>query len=643
MQRVRLRVTLAFHHAGPSKFWWQPVASAETIGDLLDELGSELGLQPSHVPRLEATLDAFALLRGSKTDVLRDGDALLVNLSRKRGFAIALAGDGEPQHKRHKAEAEVQAVATLGAVSGSSDSSESSLEGSSSDDEESSEEESSDEESSDSDPNAKGQDLKTPAAVKLVDGNTTAKKQPSRSARRKSAKRRLRRMGVLPQGAGPQLAVARQSAEVKPQQPIGDKPSSRGRPVGSTVAAAVTTAVAKPAAVLPSGAAKHQRHAPVTQAFAPPDVVVPPEWQPRGGGGSANGPVQQQPQQQQHPHTASANGALHAKAVPPAAATPAVGEPMTEAAFGRLQPLPGMPCLGDVLAYKLLEIGADFQPAVSEVRCGRVAGLDAAAQVVTLEPHPDPQAHPLSFRRAQALAWRREEAGWGEAEVEEEDEDLDGPGNQYDEAGMLTAELSSFVELRMLRQAAPLGGSGRSRAIKATATAGLPAAAQAQGADSSAAAEAMPAGGSNNGAVGGGPGVQAQAQAASVDLEDLGPSSYSQLGPPRAAATRGDVIEPEGGWAALYAQLRERRTQLAYGGAAPTPPAATRKQAAAASAAAGTQSAPPAARSREGGSAGTGVAGRGSLTPGATRPRAGVRSTALGPMLRMLRDNQELA
>jgi hypothetical protein len=30
-----------------------------------------------------------------------------------------------------------------------------------------------------------------------------------------------------------------------------------------------------------------------------------------------------------------------------------------------------MPCLGDVLAYKLLEIGADFQPAVSEVRCGR--------------------------------------------------------------------------------------------------------------------------------------------------------------------------------------------------------------------------------------------------------------------------------
>lgn len=139
------------------------------------QLGSELGLQPSHVPRLEATLDAFALLRGSKTDVLRDGDALLVNLSRKRGFAIALAGDGEPQHKRHKAEAEVQAVATLGAVSGSSDSSESSLEGSSSDDEESSEEESSDEESSDSDPNAKGQDLKTPAAVKLVDGNTTVR------------------------------------------------------------------------------------------------------------------------------------------------------------------------------------------------------------------------------------------------------------------------------------------------------------------------------------------------------------------------------------------------------------------------------------------------------------------------------------
>ncbi len=51
------------------------------------------------------------------------------------------------------------------------------------------------------------------------------------------------------------------------------------------------------------------------------------------------------------------------------AAAPA--EPMSEAAFGKLPLLNRPPHVGDVLAYRLLEIGVDMQPAVSEVRCGR--------------------------------------------------------------------------------------------------------------------------------------------------------------------------------------------------------------------------------------------------------------------------------
>ena len=53
------------------------------------------------------------------------------------------------------------------------------------------------------------------------------------------------------------------------------------------------------------------------------------------------------------------------------------------------------------------------------------------------------------------------------------------------------------------------------------------------------------------------------------------------------------------------------------------------------------QSAPPAAAGSRG-QDGIAAGRSSSVTPGATRPRAGVRRTALGPMLRILRDAQEL-
>lgn len=180
-------------------------------------------------------------------------------------------------------------------------------------------------------------------------------------------------------------------------------------------------------------------------------------------------------------------------------------------------------------------------------------------------------------------------------------------GSQYDEAGVLTAELASFVDVRLV-QPGPSRQAGQPPAEAPQPEAAQPLAAAAAGAEAA-----------------------------------LGPTSYSQLGPPRPAAIRGEVVAAEGGWAALYQQLQQRRAQLAKEQApgpeqaeAGTPPAR------AADSATRVQSAPPAVGSRAGGRP-DGTGQRSSLTPGATRPRAGVRRSALGPMMRHLREAQEFS
>lgn len=193
-------------------------------------------------------------------------------------------------------------------------------------------------------------------------------------------------------------------------------------------------------------------------------------------------------------------------------------------------------------------------------------------------------------------------------------------GSLYDEDGTLTVQLSAFVELRLLEHAPSVDAGG-----------------PAQQAEHALAVAAAPANGSSTQPV----------VAAAQQPEDLGPSSYSQLGPPKPAAVRGHVIAPEGGWASLYQQLQQRRSQLAAqqagGGAAAGEAGGTPRSMAPPPGGAGSaqqvHSAPPVA----GGRSRSGTDGRASsLTPGATRPRAGVRRTALGPMLRMLREAEQL-
>lgn len=558
MTAPRLRIQLGVPHDGPTKFWWQPSPAAQTIFDVLEELAVHLGLAADSAARLVATMGGFVVLPGSRTDLLRDGDLLVISKGpgRKRSAPEAAAvGQAEQQAKRLKGPATTRLAAPAalpgpaggtanrqdadssssgessseedGSSSSSSsseedDSSSSRKEGGSSEDTEagsgSTEEASTSSEEGESSGSrgqgAGGEDaghLVTPAAPAPAPA-----KKPSRSARRKAAKRRLRRMGVLPpkaaKQAGPGAAAAGQAG------PAGEPRR-------------------KPGNGLPQQAAAPQRHEVVRledparqQACAgAPEVIVPSNWQQHWA--DAEG---QQPQRKRGQRGTERQAPKQAEQAAQAICPP-TQEPFPESAFEQLASLAGLPSVGAVLAYRLLEVGPELRPGVSEVRCGRVSAVDAATQQVTLAPHPDPSTHPLAYQRSLRAAQRQAQAAaaGGTASEDEDEEEL---GSLYDEDGTLTVQLSAFVELRLLEHAPSVDAGG-----------------PAQQAEHALAVAAAPANGSSTQPV----------VAAAQQPEDLGPSSYSQLGPPKPAAVRGHVIAPEGGWASLYQQLQQRRSQLA--------------------------------------------------------------------------------
>jgi hypothetical protein len=81
--------------------------------------------------------------------------------------------------------------------------------------------------------------------------------------------------------------------------------------------------------------------------------------------------------------------ALPAAAPPQAAALPEKAPPQAailEREFSLLPELEGAPAEGAVLAYRLLEMGADMSPCISEPRLGVVASYDEPAGTLTLDP-----------------------------------------------------------------------------------------------------------------------------------------------------------------------------------------------------------------------------------------------------------------
>ncbi len=84
---------------------------------------------------------------------------------------------------------------------------------------------------------------------------------------------------------------------------------------------------------------------------------------------------------------------------------------------------------------------------VSEVRHGQVISFDSATAHLTLQPWPDASVHPL--RKSADAAMQR-----AAADDDQEDEPALAADSPYDEAGVLTTDMGSFVELRLVHAAA---------------------------------------------------------------------------------------------------------------------------------------------------------------------------------------------
>lgn len=153
------------HHPPPSS----PAASLPGRPFVRLQLGAHLRLRPLVASRLEATLDGFALLRGSSAQLLREGDTMVVGVDRKRAASAPPAGNGHAQHK--KARLQVAAVPSMGGGSTSTTTSEESSEATS-DSEDSSSDSGSGSESEGAGPQ---QNQQTPATKVQADAGNTVR------------------------------------------------------------------------------------------------------------------------------------------------------------------------------------------------------------------------------------------------------------------------------------------------------------------------------------------------------------------------------------------------------------------------------------------------------------------------------------
>ncbi|GIL62484.1 hypothetical protein Vafri_16698 [Volvox africanus] len=130
--------------------------------------------------------------------------------------------------------------------------------------------------------------------------------------------------------------------------------------------------------------------------------------------------------------------------------------------YDRLPVAHGKVEVGDVLAYKLLEIGLDMCPRISDWRQSCAVAVDTVTGSVVLEPHPDPRVHPLHAEldvlRARLAAEAAGEADATAAEaadvcaVELDWEALPFP-TEYDPAGLLRVTLDRLADVRIVHAA----------------------------------------------------------------------------------------------------------------------------------------------------------------------------------------------
>eukprot|EP00193_Tetraselmis_chui_P013740 CAMPEP_0177770696 /NCGR_PEP_ID=MMETSP0491_2-20121128/11093_1 /TAXON_ID=63592 /ORGANISM="Tetraselmis chuii, Strain PLY429" /LENGTH=712 /DNA_ID=CAMNT_0019287989 /DNA_START=737 /DNA_END=2875 /DNA_ORIENTATION=+ len=499
--------------------------------------------------------------------------------------------------------------------------------------------------------------LPAPAAAaeaEPVQGKAT----PSRSARRKAAKRRLKRMGVLPRngkgvkskakavGKGANKTdVAEVEGRLVPVAAAVETPNeylltaSSLDPNGScrdggevTVSVEPRTNLAEamaragdaaPAAATPEGAVaknceesssseEESSSAESSGAESSSSESSPSEESSDEEESSSSSSSEEEgegvPQQQQLPHANGVAPTIELKGyMDRINVCPKLLGNLRSLGVEDLQP-------GMVVAYKLLELSASGCPEVSDWRLGVVG--PGTPPVLGLWPARDDPALPTISRieSVQLAANVRHGPFCGDDGCEDEEEE-EGMESVYDDDGRLNIADVSFVDLRALGK----DGSAAWATLRSDS------------------------GGDN-------PGPYRQ-NGALVSHENRSggavcTTSKTKLQPPRARPSSSGVIAPpantgtpvaaaaqeraapppavSGGWAALAAELAERKRALA----AAFPPVA------------GHDSRGAAADGVDGSSPGTAANVR---TPGAVRPRGGARRTAIGPLLAMLRSESEAA
>ncbi|CAD7703212.1 unnamed protein product [Ostreobium quekettii] len=106
------------------------------------------------------------------------------------------------------------------------------------------------------------------------------------------------------------------------------------------------------------------------------------------------------------------------------------------------------PAIGDVVAYRILEVGQDWQPRVSAFRRGKVTSYDAEQGWTVLSPWPDVSIHPDP--NVQEQHDKLQACGSSDADNEDDGPGLLPPQSEYADDGTLTRKRLDFVEIRLV-------------------------------------------------------------------------------------------------------------------------------------------------------------------------------------------------
>ena len=187
-----------------------------------------------------------------------------------------------------------------------------------------------------------------------------------------------------------------------------------------------------------------------------------------------------------------------------------------------------------------------------------------------------------------------------------------GPPSNYDEHGVLAVELTSFSQLRLIKPSLRAGAPAKSSPIPTNAPAHGDPAGKATATHTASSVSAA-----------------AAAAAGTVSVRTL------HNGQKSTAAENGNSVPNIGAWTELNDQIARKRAELADRAASASAADTGLDKAATDGLHSQQQTVTPGAKPKNAVSV--------MLTPGAARPRGGVRASAMGPMLAFLRSSGGLA